>query len=125
MMQNAKENFLIAALICIVTGGFLSVGGLYAMGGTIGISGIVLFLVGMTMTSQRSMTAEEIERWQPSAEKMPDAGRVMFRVDVTLDEPIRSTILCGPCGHVSAVDGSKPVAFQCPKCERTLWDEEE
>ena len=40
-MQNAKENFLIAAIICIVTGAFLSVGGLYAMGGTIGISGIV------------------------------------------------------------------------------------
>ena len=93
MMQNAKENFLIAAIICIVTGAFLSVGGLYAMGGTIGISGIVLFLVGMTMTSQRSMTPEEIEQWQPSAEKMPDAGRVMFRVDVTLDEPIRSSIL--------------------------------
>ena len=91
----------------------------------IGISGIVLFLVGMTMTSQRSMTPEEIEHWQPSAEKMPDAGRVMFRVDVTLDEPIRSTILCGPCGHVTAVDGPKPVAFQCPKCEKTLWDEEE
>ncbi|MFL2970372.1 MAG: hypothetical protein ACJZ63_05815 [Candidatus Poseidoniaceae archaeon] len=125
MMQNAKENFLIAAIICIVTGAFLSVGGLYAMGGTIGISGIVLFLVGMTMTSQRSMTPEEIEHWQPSAEKMPDAGRVMFRVDVTLDEPIRSTILCGPCGHVTTVDGPKPVAFQCSKCERTLWDEEE
>ena len=57
-MQNAKENFLIAAIICIVTGAFLSVGGLYAMGGTIGISGIVLFLVGMTMTSQRRMTPE-------------------------------------------------------------------
>lgn len=125
MVQHAKENMLIAALICIVSGAFLSVAGLYAMGGTIGVSGVVLFLVGMTMTSNRTMTLEEIEHWQPSAEQLPDAGRVMYRVDVTLDEPIRSTVLCGPCGTVTAVDGPKPVAFQCPKCGIDLWDEEE
>jgi hypothetical protein len=125
MLHNGRENFLIGGLICLVTGAFLTVGGLYAMGSTVGVSGIVLFIAGMSMNTQRTMSAQEIEQWQPSPEKLPDAGRVMYRVDVTLDEPIRTTVLCGPCGTVTTVDGSKPSSFQCPSCATQLWDEEE
>ena len=48
-----------------------------------------------------------------------------YRVDVTLDEPIRTSILCGVCGHVEVLDGSRPSAFTCPSCSTSLWDEEE
>ena len=56
---------------------------------------------------------------------LPDAGRVMYRVDVTLDEPIRSTIVCGPCGNVVVQDGPRPPTFTCPKCSVMLWELEE
>ncbi|MDA7845722.1 hypothetical protein N9J16_00525 [Candidatus Poseidoniaceae archaeon] len=125
MLRNGRENFLIGAMICIVMGAFLTVGGVYSMGATIGVSGLVLFVVGMSMKTQRGMTPEEIETWTPEAEQLPDAGRVMYRIDTTLDEPIRTSVLCGPCGKVTLVDGSKPAYFSCPECEIHLWDEEE
>ena len=125
MLHNGKENFLIGGLICIVTGAFLTVGGVYAMGATIGVGGLVLFVVGMSMTTQRVMTPEEIENWTPAAEQLPDAGRVMYRVDVTLDEPKRCTVLCGPCGKVTLMDGERPSRFTCPQCDINLWNEEE
>jgi ribosomal protein S27AE len=71
------------------------------------------------------MSPEEIENWLPAAEQLPDAGRVMYRVDTTLDEPIRSSILCGPCGTVTTIDGHKPSEYACPKCGIRLWQEEE
>ena len=93
MLRNGRENFLIGAMICIVMGAFLTVGGVYSMGATIGVSGLVLFVVGMSMKTQRGMTPEEIETWTPEAEQLPDAGRVMYRIDTTLDEPIRTSVL--------------------------------
>ena len=125
MLHNGRENFLIGGLICLVTGAFLTVGGLYAMGSTVGVSGIVLFIAGMSMNTQRTMSAQEIEQWQPSPEKLPDAGRVMYRVDTSLDEPIRTSILCGACGEVGWVDGKKPLRYICAGCGIILWNEEE
>ena len=61
MVQHGKENILVAGLICLVTGAFLSVGGIYSMGATIGVGGVVLFVLGMSMKSQRTMSPEEIE----------------------------------------------------------------
>jgi hypothetical protein len=61
----------------------------------------------------------------PEGELLPDAGRFMFRVDVTLDEPVTSSILCGPCGQVTVQPGPKPKSYTCPNCSRLLWDEEE
>ena len=58
-------------------------------------------------------------------EKLPDAGRFMYRVDVTMDEPIKSTILCGPCGHLETIDGTRPAEYTCPACGRQLWADEE
>jgi hypothetical protein len=125
MVQYGKENMLLGGIVCLVTGAFLTVGGIYAMGATIGVAGVVLFMIGMSMTTQREMSPEEIENWTPDATQLPDAGRVMYRVDVTLDEPKRSTILCGPCGTVTKMDGDKPSEFVCPSCGTNLWQEEE
>ncbi len=125
MLRNGRENFLIGAMICIVMGAFLTVGGVYSMGATIGVSGLVLFVVGMSMKTQRGMTPEEIETWTPEAEQLPDAGRVMYRIDTTLDEPIRTSVLCGPCGKETHVDGTKPANYSCHESENHLRDQEE
>jgi hypothetical protein len=124
-MQKVRENFLIASLICLTAGAFFSVAGIYSLAGTIGFSGVVLFLLGMTMKSDHSLSPEEIANWMPESTKLPDAGRVMYRVDVTLDEPKKCTVLCGPCGHLEALETDRPVEFSCPACSIVLWDEEE
>ncbi len=95
------------------------------MGAVVGLSGIICFIVGMSVPSDMSMSPEAIENWKPSMEKLPDAGRFMYRVDVTMDEPIKSTILCGPCGHLETIDGSRPDEYTCPACGRLLWSDEE
>ena len=92
---------------------------------TVGLFGIVFFIVGMSMSRQVGLSPEAIAEWQPEGETLRDAGRFMYRVDVTLDEPIRSSILCGACGHVHVQDGSKPSSFTCPNCAVQLWEEEE
>jgi len=120
-----KENFLISGLVCIVFGGFLTVGGLWAMGFTVGLFGVVFFLVGMTVSRQGSLSPEEVAAWSPEQAPLPDAGRFMYRVDVTLDDPVRSSILCGPCGHLEVVNGPRPPTYRCVACDRPLWDEEE
>ena len=71
------------------------------MGAVIGVSGVLLFVIGMSTPSQRTMNEEDIAAWKPSAEQLPDANRIMYRVDVTIDEPKKTTILCGPCGVVT------------------------
>ena len=92
---------------------------------TVGLFGIVFFLVGMSLSRQVGMSPEAVAEWSPDGEMLPDAGRVMYRVDVTLDEPVRSSVLCGPCGHVELVAGGKPSSYTCPSCKMLLWDEEE
>lgn len=106
-------------------GAFLSVGGLGPMGFTVGLFGVVFFLVGMTLGREAALTPAQVAAWSPEEAHMPDAGRFMYRVDVTLDEPVRSSILCGPCGHLEVVDGHRPAMYACPSCGRQLWDEEE
>ncbi|MBT5593252.1 MAG: hypothetical protein HOJ55_05330, partial [Euryarchaeota archaeon] len=54
-----------------------------------------------------------------------DANRIMYRVDVTIDEPKKTTILCGPCGTVTEIDGDRPSEFTCPSCNRQLYVNEE
>ena len=124
-MKNVRENFLFAGIICLTAGAFFSVAGIMSVAGTIGLSGIVLFLLGMTIKSDRGMSPEEIENWVPESTQLPDAGRVMYRVDVTLDEPKKCTVLCGSCGHLEVLETDRPIGYSCPACSLVLWDEEE
>ncbi len=125
MSRLNRENFLITGFVCIFLGASLSVANLGPMALTVGLFGIVFFVVGMSMSRQVGLSPEAIAEWAPGSEQLRDAGRFMFRVDVTLDEPIRSSILCGPCGHVHVQDGPKPDAFTCPNCGVQLWEQEE
>ena len=95
------------------------------MGAISGLSGIICFFIGMSTPTDMSMSPEAVAAWTPSIERLPDAGRFMYRVDVTMDEPIKSTILCGPCGSLDTIDGPKPEEYICPSCNRQLWYSEE
>ncbi len=125
MTRNPRENLILSGFICISFGAFFTIGGIFSMGATIGVSGLILFIIGMSLKSNIGMSKEAIEEWTPSGEMLPDAGRVMYRVDVTLDEPIRSTIVCGPCGNVEVREGPRPQSYACPECSVLLWELEE
>ena len=124
-MKNRRENFLICGIVLIVFGALFSLGVNIAMGGVVGISGIVCFIIGMSNPSKMELSPEAVAEWKPSIERLPDAGRFMYRVDVTMDEPIKSTILCGPCGHLETLDGPRPNEYTCMACSRVLWVDEE
>ena len=124
-MKNRRENFLICGIVLIVFGALFSLGVNIAMGGVVGISGIACFIIGMSIPSQMGLNPEAVAEWTPSIERLPDAGRFMYRVDVTMDEPIKSTILCGPCGHLETIDGPRPNEYTCVSCDRVLWVDEE
>ncbi len=125
MVRNVRENLILSGMICIAFGAFLSVGGVLSMGAVIGVSGVLLFVIGMSTPSQRTMNEEDIAAWKPSAEQLPDANRIMYRVDVTIDEPNKKTILCGPCGVVNELDGDRPTSFTCPECNTFLYEDDE
>ena len=125
MVRNVRENFILSGMICIAFGAFLTIGGVLSMGAVIGISGVLLFLIGMSTPSNRTLAPAEIAAWKPSAEQLPDANRIMYRVDVTIDEPKKTTILCGPCGTVTELDGDRPKEFTCPSCNIKLYKDEE
>ena len=124
-MKNHRENFLICGIVLIVFGALFSLGVNIAMGGVTGISGVLCFIIGMSVPSKMELSPEAVADWTPSIERLPDAGRFMYRVDVTMDEPIKSTILCGPCGHLETIDGPRPVEYTCVSCGRVLWIDEE
>ena len=111
--------------MCIAFGAFFTVAGIYTMASTVGVMGVLLFVVGMSLKSNVGMSETEVRNWRPDEGQLPDAGRVMYRVDVTLDEPIESTIVCGPCGKVTIQQGPKPGKFTCPQCNVELWSDEE
>ena len=117
-MKNKRENFLISGMFLIVLGAVFSLGVDVMMGAIMGLSGVICFVLGMSIQSNLEMSPEAIADWLPSMEQLPDAGRFMFRVDVTLDDPIKSSILCGPCGHIELV----PAEYDCTKCGRRLWN---
>jgi len=126
IMRNPRENFILSGAICILFGAFFSVAGVFALAGTVGISGLLLFIIGMSTKSDMGLSKKEIREWLPSSEGMPDAGRVMYRVDTTMDEPITTSILCGACAHIEVVNGKKPQTYTCVSCQKFLWlDEEE
>jgi len=128
-MQGVRQNLLISGLACLSIGSIITLGldpALAPFGATIGLAGIVLFIWGYsTKPDEYGLSHEEIAAWQPSEGQLPDSGRVMYRIDTTLDEPITTTILCGACGDVAKVDGRKPNSWDCPSCDAFLWHDEE
>ena len=125
MTRLSRENFLITGFVCIFFGASMSVANLGPMAITVGLFGVVFFLTGMSLGRQTGLSLEAVSKWKPDEEMLPEAGRFMFRVDVTLDEPIQTSILCGQCGNVEVQDGPRPSAYVCPKCDLQLWQEEE
>jgi hypothetical protein len=89
------------------------------------IAGIVLLVVGLGMAAEENADPEKVAAWEPDSTKMPDAGRVMYRIDTTLEPPIRTSVLCGRCGNLDWVDGPKPKTHSCNSCSTLLWESEE
>jgi len=54
-------------MVCIVFGASMSVAGLAPMALTVGMFGIVFFVVGMTMGRQNGLSDEAVARWTPDA----------------------------------------------------------
>ena len=125
MSRNPRENLILGGFICIAFGAFFTVAGVYTLASTVGVLGIALFVIGMSIRSNGGLSKEAVRNWRPAEGQLPDAGRVMYRVDVTIDEPIESTIVCGPCGELSVHKGPKPPSFTCPQCNIELWNDEE
>ena len=125
MSRNPRENLILGGFICIAFGAFFTVAGVYTLASTVGVLGIALFVIGMSIKSNVGLSKEAVRNWRPAEGQLPDAGRVMYRVDVTIDEPIESTIVCGPCGELSVHKGPIAPSFTCPQCNIELWNDEE
>lgn len=134
-MQYLRTNFIFSGWICLIFGtgivfsdldGVLSV-----IGTTMSLAGLTLILLGIS-SKQQAMTPNQISSWKPSKDDLDDPvasnfenKKIKFRIDTTLDEPIKTSILCGNCSEITIVENSKPKSFKCPKCKLELWDEEE
>ena len=128
-VSNRRLNVVISAWICIALGAGLILydNSMFAMSisAPLSIGGIILLILGLSMDYEDGKTEFAHESWMPSASFMPDAGRAMFRIDTTLEEPIRTSILCGRCANIELVEGKKPSQFTCPSCDTELWESEE
>ena len=127
-VSNRQLNTIISAWLCIAIGSGLTLsdGSTFSIGlsAPLSIGGVVLLLVGITMRNDAEKSQSHIE-WEPSAAELRDAGRPMFRIDTTLDYPIRTSILCGRCAEITWTEGRKPKTFTCPSCGVDLWKSEE
>ena len=128
-MRHLRANMLLTAWICIVLGSGLTLGSsdpiALSIGLPVGLAGVVLLILGLRSPPEQRVDAAALRNWAPDEVPMRDAGRVMYRIDTTLDEPIRTSILCGRCGKLTWRDGRKPAAFTCGHCDTELWDEPE
>ena len=127
-VSNRQLNTIISAWLCIAIGSGLTLSGgsTFSIGlsAPLSIGGVVLLLVGITMGNDAEKSPSHKE-WEPSAAELRDAGRPMFRIDTTLDNPIRTSILCGRCAEITWTEGRKPKTFTCPSCGVDLWKSEE
>ena len=125
-----KLNIVISGWLCILLGSLLLFSSgesslILSIAAPISVLGLVLLILGLMYKDENSVNSEEILSWEPDKTQMPESGRVMYRIDTTLIEPIRTSILCGKCGNIYWEEGIKPKSFDCPDCLITLWYEEE
>ena len=125
-----RMNLIISAWVCLVIGTGIILYSensplLLAFATPIAIAGIILLVIGLQLPNEEDVDPAEIAAWEPDATMLPEAGRVMYRIDTTLNEPIRTSILCGQCGNLEWVEGGKPKFFDCIFCDVKLWEEEE
>ena len=128
--RYVKINIVISGWLCILLGsGLLFTSGgaalVLSLAAPIAVLGLILLFVGLLYKDESIIDPAKIAAWEPDHSKMPDSGRIMYRVDTTLIEPIKTSILCGKCANLYWLDGNKPNTFDCPKCLVTLWHEEE
>ena len=127
---SSKVNTVLAAWTCLILGGGIALASdasefTLATAVPLVVAGALLLMIGLGMEDEGSLDPDSVADWEPDSTKMPDAGRVMFRVDTTLDSPIRTSILCGRCGKVDWVEGRKPKTHTCSECDTLLWESEE
>tara|TARA_Y100000590_G_scaffold81972_1_gene91278 strand:- start:3475 stop:3879 length:405 start_codon:yes stop_codon:yes gene_type:complete len=127
---SRKVNTVLAAWVCLILGGGIALTSTasdfaLATAAPLALAGAVMLLFGLSMDGEGEVDPESVADWEPDSSKMPDAGRVMFRVDTTIEPPIRTSILCGGCGKVDWVDGRKPKVHTCSECDTLLWESEE
>jgi len=127
---SKKVNTVLAAWACLILGGGIALTSnvsdfALATAFPLTLAGAVLLLLGISMDEESDVEPASVADWEPDSSKMPDAGRVMFRIDTTLDSPIRTSILCGRCGKVDWVEGRKPKSHTCSECDTLLWESEE
>ena len=125
-----KLNIVISGWLCILLGSLLLFSSgesslILSIAAPISVLGLVLLILGLMYKDENSVNSEEILSWEPDKTQMPESGRVTYRIDTTLIEPIRTSILCGKCGNIYWEEGVKPKSFDCPDCLITLWYEEE
>lgn len=130
MARNVRANLFIASWLClIIASGVVFANPSYiAVGAPIGLAGAVMFLLAFSRVEEpKPMSEKEIREWTPEAGELPEGaeGSVMYRIDTTLDEPIRTSVLCGKCGELTWVDGQRPQTFICDGCDTMLWDKPE
>ena len=122
-----KLNLVISGWLCILigAGAILSDGSalVISVAAPISLAGLGLLIMGLSMSG--GLRTEEVSSWVPDATLMPDAGRPMFRVDTTLQDPIKTSILCGRCANIEVVEGRKPRSYSCSSCGHELWSKEE
>ena len=128
--RHVKINIIISGWVCIILGSVLLFSSgesslVLSFAGPISVLGLILLILGLMYKDEVSIDPQEILSWEPDKTEMPDSGRVMYRVDTTLIEPIKTSILCGKCGNIYWNEGVKPKSFDCPDCLITLWHEEE
>ncbi len=134
-MQYMRKNLILSGWVCLIFGTGVVFSDLDSMfsiiGATISLAGLGLIIMGIG-SKEQGLTPKEISSWKPSQDDLNDSSdskfenkRIKYRIDTTLDEPIKTSILCGNCSEVTIIQDLKPKIFKCPKCKLELWDEEE